>query len=255
MENDYFKMYNKDPFNPTNFVYFRNQNDKVLCCTYLRSPIPKVSPVFNQKTVYHFTNNGKEIIDSGVFRFYWQMRNGEQTPDEVLSKYWFVEANKEIDGSLHWNTHGSQWKSFSLAQVTRTACFFIGKKGSKDADFMRQNFGKSIIKVNFDAFKNDVKTYCKENNKILFINKVKYVKSMPKDFYPLPIIGKTVGDVGLEVSNIIIDLMKDGTCFNKTEVHKFEHELRFIFFDEYATLDKSIEFIEVPISKNSMTLL
>ena len=87
------------------------------------------------------------------------------------------------------------------------------------------------------------------------LNKVNYVKSIPKAFYPLPILGKTVGDVGLEVTAIIKELMQDGTCFNKTYEHKFENELRFIFFDEYATLDQNTEYIEVPISKGSMILL
>jgi len=255
MVNELIKISKVDPFNPTNFAYIRDQNDKVLSCIYLNNSIAKTFPVFNQKTVYHFTNSGKEIIDSGVFRFYWQMRNNGQMPDEVLSKYWFTEASKETDGSLQWNTHGSQWKSFSLAQVTRTACFFTGKKGSRDADLMKQNFGKNIIKINFEVLKKDVETYCRENNKILFINKVEYVKSMPKDFYPLPVLGKTVGDVGLEVTKIINDLMKDGTCFNKTQDHIFEHEIRFIFFDEYAILDQDTEYIEVPISKESMILL
>ena len=109
--------------------------------------------------------------------------------------------------------------------------------------------------MDFEAFRKDVETYCSKNNKILFINKVEYVKSIPKDFYPLPVLGKTVGDVGLEVSKIIYDLMKDGTCFNKTQEHKFEHELRFIFFDEYATLDQDTEYIEVPISKETISLL
>jgi hypothetical protein len=120
---------------------------------------------------------------------------------------------------------------------------------------MRQNFGKDVIEVNYAAFKKDVGSYCLKNKKKLFINKANYVKSAPKDFYPLPILGKTIGDVGLEASAIIDGLMQDGTCFNKTHEHKFEHELRFIFFDEYATLDPSTEYIEVPISKESMWLL
>jgi len=255
MENELNMVCKTDPFNPVNFVYTRDKNDKVICCIQLKNSIIKTSPRFNQKIVYHFTNNGKEIIDSGVFRFYWQMRNNDKVPDEVLSKYWFTEANRNIDGSLYWQTHGSQWKSFSLAQITRTACFFTSKIGSRDADLMKQKFGKNVIKVNFPNFKKDVETYCENNNKILFIDKVNYVKSIPKGFYPLPVIGKTVGDVGLEISSIINELMKDGTCFNKTQVHNYEHELRLIFFDEYATHDLNKEYIEVPFSKDSMAIL
>jgi hypothetical protein len=243
-----------DPFSPTAYVYCRDKNDKVLSCVSLIKPIQKQFPVFNQKTIYHFTNKGKEIIDSGVFRFYWQMKNNGDMPDEVLSKYWFVEANEDSNG-LHWQTHGQQWKAFSLAQITRTACFFTGKKGSRDTDLMRQKFGKDIIEVNYAAFQKDIELYCAKKNKKLFINKANYVNATPKDFYPLPIKGKTIGEVGLEVSAIIDGLMQDGTCFNKTKKHKFEHELRFIFFDEYATLDPSTEYIEVPISQESMRLL
>ena len=245
----------KDPFNPINFVYIRDQDGNVLSCIHLKNNIGRISPEFSQKTVYHFTNNGKEIISSGKFRFYWQMRGNETIPDEVLSKYWFTEANENDEGHLCWQTNGAQWPAFSLAQITRAACFFSGKKGSSDADLMRQNFGKDIIKVNYAKFRKDVELFCKSNNKILFVNKVNYVKSLPKTFYPLPILGKTVGDVGLEVTAIINELMQDGTCFNKTYEHKFEHELRFIFFDEYATLDQNTEYIEVPISKGSMILL
>ena len=245
---------NIDPFNPTNYIYCCNETGIVLGCTCLNESIKKASSVFNQNEIYHFTNNGKEIINSGVFRFYWQMRNNN-IPDEVLSKYWFTETNKNLDGSLYWQTHGNQWTSFSLAQITRTACFFTGKKGSRDADLMKQKFGKDIIKVNYTLFKEDVKKYCIMNNKILFVNKVTYVKSKPRDFYPLPVLGKTIKEVGLEISSIINNLMLDGTCFNKTQEHKFEHELRFIFFDEYAILDQNVEYIEIPISKKSMTLL
>jgi len=255
MENELIKLCKSDPFNSTNFVYARDKMDNVLSCVYIGKSVNKRFPVFNQKTVYHFTNKGKEIISSGVFRFYWQMRDDEHMSDEVLSKYWFTEANKNIDGSLSWQTYGIQWNAFSLAHITRTACFFSGKIGSRDADLMRQEFGKDIIKINYTKFKKDVEAFCMNNNKILYINKVDYVKSIPKIFYPLPVLGKTIGDVGLEVSAIINDLMKDGTCFNKTQEHKFEHELRFIFFDKYATLDQDIEYIEVPISKESMMLL
>jgi hypothetical protein len=255
MENRLIKV-RIDPFSPVNFVYTRDEDDKALSCVDLNNAITKKPPPeFNQKTVYHFTNKGKEIIDSGIFRFYWQMRNNEQVPDEVLSKYCFTEANRNPDGSLVWQTHGTQWNSFSLAQVTRTVCFFTGKIGSHDADLMKEKFGKNVLKVNFTEFKKDVKTYCVNNNKILFVNKVKYVKSVPKNCYPLPVLGKTIGEVGLEVSAIIKNLMKDRTCFNKTQEHKFEHELRFIFFDEYATLDEDTEYIDVPISKDSMVLL
>jgi hypothetical protein len=247
-------MIKDDPFNPTGFVYIRDKNDKILSCVRSIKSIPKSFPVFNRKTLYHFTKNGKEIIDSGRFRFYWQMKNNGGMPDEVLSKYWFTEANGNSNG-LHWQTHGQQWDAFSLAQITRTACFFTGKKGSRDADSMRQKFGKDVIEVNYAAFKKDVESYCLKNKNKLFINKANYVKSTPKNFYPLPIMGKTVGEVGLEVSAILDGLMRDGTCFNKTQEHKFEHELRFIFFDEYATCDLSTEYIEVPISKKSMKLL
>jgi hypothetical protein len=243
-----------DPFCPTAFVYRRDENDKVVSFTRLIKSNQKQFPVFKQKTVYHFTNKGKEIIDSGMFRFYWQMKNNGGMPDEVLSKYWFTEATEDSNG-LHWQTHGQQWNAFSLAQITRTACFFTGKKGSCDAKTMRQKFGKDIIEVNYAAFRKDIESYCLKNNKKLFINKANYVNSMPKDFYPLPIMGKTVGEVGLEVSAIIDGLMQDGTCFNKTKEHKFEHELRFIFFDEYATLDPDTEYIAVPVSKDSMRLL
>jgi hypothetical protein len=51
------------------------------------------------------------------------MKNDGGMPDEVLSKYWFTEANKNSSG-LHWQTYGQQWDTFSLAQITRTACFF-----------------------------------------------------------------------------------------------------------------------------------
>jgi hypothetical protein len=255
MENSLLKLCNTDPFNPSNFAYTRDQNDDVSCCIKLNYLANKEKSEFKQKTVYHFTNNGKEIIDSGVFRFYWQMRNNNSVPDEVLSKYWFTEANKGINGSLYWQTNGNQWNAFSLAQITRTACFFTGKIGSRDADLMKQNFGKDIIKVNYFEFMKDIKIYCADNNKILFANKVNYVKSIPKKIYPLPVLGKTVGEVGLEVSAIIEGLMLDETCFNKTYEHKFEHEFRFIFFDEYATLDQNTEYIEVPISKESMILL
>jgi hypothetical protein len=245
-----------DPFCPTGFVYIsdKNDNNKVISCVRLNKSIQKSPSGFNQKTLYHFTNKGKEIIDSGVFRFYWQMKNNNGVPDEVLSKYWFTEADEDSSG-LHWQTHGQQWNAFSLAQITRTACFFTGKKGSCDADLMRQKFGKDVIEVNYDVFKKDIESYCSKNKKKLFINKATYVNSSPKDFYPLPILGKTVGEVGLEVSAIIDGLMQDGTCFNKTQEHKFEHELRFIFFDEYATLDPSTEYIEVPVSKESLKLL
>jgi hypothetical protein len=247
-------MQKTDPFCPTAFVYYRDKNDKVVSCVRLIKSIPKQFPIFTQKTMYHFTNKGKEIIDSGVFRFYWQMKNNGGVPDEVLSKYWFTESNEDTN-VLHWQTHGQQWNAFSLAQITRTACFFTGKKGSRDADLMRENFGKDIIAVDYASFKNDIERYCSKNNKVLFINKVDYVSSLPKDFYPLPILGKTVRDVGLEISDTISGLMQDGTCFNKTQAHKFEHELRFIFFDEYAVLDPSTEFVEVPISKDSMQLI
>jgi hypothetical protein len=255
MKTNTLDMNKNDPFNPTNYVYYRDQGDNILTCTYLRNSIKKIFPLFDQKFIYHFTNNGSEIIDSGIFRFYWQMRNNNNSPDEVLSKYWFTEANMNTNGLLSWQTHGKQWNSFSLAQITRTACFFSGKIGSRDADIMKQYFGSSIIKVDYTKFKKDVEAYCIKHNKILFINKVEYVRSIPKKFYPLPVLGKTIGEVGLEVSSIIKSLMEDGTCFNKTYEHKFEHELRFIFYDEYATLDLNTEYIEVPISKESMVLL
>ena len=92
---------NNDPFCPTNFVYCRDKHDKVTSIISLEKAARKPFPVFNQKTLYHFTNKGKEIIASGVFRFYWQMRNNSSMADEVLSKYWFTEANKDSDGSLH----------------------------------------------------------------------------------------------------------------------------------------------------------
>jgi hypothetical protein len=246
---------NIDPFSPTAFVYYRDKNDQAVSITRLNKSIQNQPPAFNQKTVYHFTNKREEIIASGVFRFYWQMRNNGGPPDEVLSKYWFTEADEDSNGGLHWRTHGLRWNTISLAQITRTACFFSGKKGSRDADLMRQRFGRDIIEINYVSFRNDIENYCSKNNKKLFVNKVTYQNSTPKDCYPLPTIGETVGEVGLEVSAIIDGLMKDGTCFNKTKEHKFEHELRFIFFDEYATLDPSTEYIEVPISQNSMRLL
>jgi hypothetical protein len=251
MKQDIFRV---DPFCPTEFTYVGDNNGKIVSCIRLSKSIPKIFPEFYQQTIYHFTNSAKEILRSGVFRFCWQMRNNGNTPDEVLSKYWFVEANEDSNG-LHWQTHGNQWDTFSLAQITRTACFFTGKKGSRDADLMRKNFGRDIIVVDYSLFKKDIEQYCLNHNKKLFINKANYVKYEPKDFYPLPILGKTIGAVGLEVSEIIDGFMRDGTCFNKTKVHEFEHELRFIFFDEYATLDPSTEFIEVPISKETMWLL
>ena len=251
MEQDMLK---SDPFCPTGFTYIVDKNGRIVSCIRLKKSISKNFHEVNQKTIYHFTNSAKEILGSGVFRFYWQMRNNGNTPDEVLSKYWFVEANEDLNG-LHWQTHGNQWNAFSLAQITRTACFFTGKKRSHDADLMKKYFGRDIIAVDYILFKKDIEQYCSNNNKKLFINKVNYIKHEPKDFYPLPILGKTIGDVGLEVSAIIDDFMLDGTCFNKTKAHEFEHELRFIFFDEYATLDPSTEFIEVPVSKETMRLL
>jgi hypothetical protein len=246
----------EDPFSPINFSYCRDlKSDKVLSVIQTNSIIQKIFPEINEKTLYHFTNKGKEIINSVVFKFYWQMRNNNNMKDEVLSKYWFTEANKNSDGLLQWQTHEQQFKSFPLAQITRTACFFTGEKESKDADLMKEKFGKDILEINYTLFKKDVESFCFKNNKKLYINKVNYVESIPKDFYPLPILGKTVGAVGLEVSSIIDSLMQDGTCFNKTQEHKFEHELRFIFFDKYAVLDPSTEYIEVPISKESMRLL
>jgi len=249
-------MIHEDPFSPINFSYCRElKSDKVLSVIQTNNIIQNIFPEINEKIFYHFTNKGKEIILSGVFRFYWQMRNNNDMKDEVLSKYWFTEVNKDSNGSLQWQTHGQHFISFSLAQITRTACFFSGKKESQDADLMREKFGKDIIEIDYFLFKKDVEYFCSKNNKILYINKVNYVSSTPKDFYPLPILGKTVGAVGLEISSIIDSLMKDGTCFNKTQEHKFEHELRFIFFDINAIHDPSTEYIEVPISKESMKLL
>ena len=154
-----------DPFSPTNYIYHRDKNDNILCCTYLKKIIEKEFPVFNDNIVYHFTRNSKEIIESGVFRFYWQMRNNDKIPDEVLSKFWFTEANLNLNGSLYWQTHGKLFNAFSLAQITRTACFFTGNLESCDADLMRKKFGNDIIKVNYYAFKNDVEKYCLKNNR------------------------------------------------------------------------------------------
>jgi len=246
----------EDPFSPTNYNYCRDLNsDKVLSIIQTNNIKQKIFPVINEKKLYHFTNKGKEIISSGIFRFYWQMRNNNDKKDEVLSKYWFTEANIDSNGLLQWQTHGQQFISFSLAQITRTACFFSGEKESQDAYLMRDKFGEDIIEIDYFLFKKDVESFCSENKKILYINKVNYVSSVPKDFYPLPIIGKTETEVGLEISFIIDSLMLDGTCFNKIQEHKSEHELRFIFFDRYAINDPSTEYIEVPISKESMIFL
>ena len=249
---DLIKMMKVDPFCPTGFSYIVDKENPV-GITSFNKIIPKNLNPFNQKTIYHFTKNGKEIIESGIFRFYWQMRNSGS--DEVLSKYWFVETNKNANGSYSWDTHGPNWGTFNLAQITRTACFFTGKPTSRDAGKMRRHFGNDVLVVDYHALKRDVEVFCANNHKRLYIRKTKYVEATPKEIYPLPILGKTVGEIGLEASAIIDGLMQDGTCFNKIIKHKFEREVRFIFFDEYATLDENNEYIKVPISNGTMRLL
>jgi len=249
-----------DPFMPTSWIYTKDtRNNKVAGVVKLRDnqvPPGHIPTSVFPKHVYHFTKNGQDIINSSKWRFYWQQRDN-RVPDEVLSKYWFCETDEKTG---RFQTHcevefPGQFNAFSLAQITRTACFFCGKKGSGDADRMRHTFGTDVLQIDFPRFKDDVEKWCKDHGKTVFTDKVKYQKKQPCDFYPLPILGKSRSEVGQEVSGIIRSLISDGTAFNKTWEHRFEHEIRVIFFDEYATEDPPVEYIEVPFSKEVVCLI
>lgn len=251
---------NLDPFIPTSWIYYKDSKTNIVVgVARLRDgqvPSGHIPKITFPKYVYHFTKSGKDIITSGKWRFFWQQRD-KKVPDEVLSKYWFCETDEKTGRfQTHCNVEFSgQFNSFSLAQITRTACFFGGKKGSNDADRMRHDFGTDVLQIDFTQFKTDVENWCKEHYKIVFTDKVTYQKKQPCDFYPLPIMGKSRGEVGKEVSSIIKNLINDGTAFNKTWEHRFEHEIRVVFFDEYATEDPDEEYIDVPFSKGAVSLI
>jgi len=239
---------NIDPFLPTNFVYIFHE-EKPIGVIQLGIRAYKTNSKSQYKTIYHFTNENPKNWNLGVFRFNCLPK------DEVLNKFWFVESTKDKENNYKWNSYGPNWEGFSLANITRTACFFTGKPGSRNADEMKKKFGENVLKVNYPSLKNDVELFCKKYNKILYIDKTKYVKYSPMDYYPLPIIGKTNEQVGLEVSSILEGLMQDGTCFNKTWGHRFEQELRFIFFDVFSINDLNNQYIEVPVSKGTLEFI